>query len=109
MSAAASVVVRPAEPRDSDALGRLGALLLKIHYDFDRDRFLAPGPHAADGYGAFLASEQHDDDVVVLVAERGGEVVGYTYAGVEPKSWKELRDVAGFIHDVVVAEDARGA
>ena len=109
MDTPADVVIRPAEPRDREALGRLGALLLTIHYGFDRERFLAPGPHAAEGYGRFLAGEQHGDDVVVLVAERGGEVVGYTFAGIEPKSWKELRDVAGFIHDVVVDERARGA
>jgi hypothetical protein len=33
--------------------------------------------------------------------------VGYIYAGLEPLSWKELRDEAGFIHDVVLAEEAR--
>jgi ribosomal protein S18 acetylase RimI-like enzyme len=45
----------------------------------------------------------------VFVAERAGEVVGYVYAGLEPLSWKELRDAAGFIHDVVVDEAHRGA
>jgi ribosomal protein S18 acetylase RimI-like enzyme len=35
-------------------------------------------------------------------------VVGYVYAGLEPQSWKELRDAAGFVHDVVVEEGARG-
>ena len=29
------------------------------------------------------------------------------YAGIEPQSWKELRDAAGFIHDVVVAAEAQ--
>jgi GNAT superfamily N-acetyltransferase len=33
----------------------------------------------------------------------------YMYAAVEPMSWKELRDDAGFIHDVVVLEEARRA
>ena len=31
----------------------------------------------------------------------------YVYAGVEGQNWKELREEAGFIHDVVVAPDAR--
>ena len=43
----------------------------------------------------------------MLVAERGGDVVGYVYAGIEPLSWKELRDAAGFVHDMVV--DQAGA
>ena len=30
------------------------------------------------------------------------------YAGIEPLSWKELRDEAGFIHDIVVDESHRG-
>jgi GNAT superfamily N-acetyltransferase len=36
-------------------------------------------------------------------------VVGYAYAAIEPLSWKELRDRAGFVHDLVVREDQRGA
>jgi GNAT superfamily N-acetyltransferase len=34
-------------------------------------------------------------------------VIGYVYAGIEPQSWKELRESAGFIHDVVVAPEAQ--
>ena len=44
----------------------------------------------------------------LLVADHGGEVVGYVYAALEPHSWKELREAAGFIHDVAVAEEYRG-
>src|SRR5437868_9893530 len=107
-AAPAPVVVRRADARDLPALGRLGALLMRVHYAFDQQRFLAPGPHPEEGYGRFLAS-QHGDDVAVFVAERDGRVIGYVYAGIEPRSWKELRDVAGFIHDVVVDETDRGA
>ncbi len=42
-----------------------------------------------------------------MVAEIDGEVAGYVYAGVEPLSWKELRDEAGFVHDLLVADAAR--
>ncbi len=103
----AALVIRPADPGDLPTLGRLGALLIRVHHAFDERRFLAPGPHSEEGYGRFLAAQQ-GDDVAVLVAERDGRVVGYVYAGIEPRSWKELRDVAGFIHDVVVDEGARG-
>jgi ribosomal protein S18 acetylase RimI-like enzyme len=47
-----------------------------------------------------------EDDVAIFVAEQDGQVVGYVYAGLEPQSWKELREAAGFIHDVIV--DAAG-
>lgn len=94
--------IRPASAGDREALGRLGALLMRVHYGFDTHRFLAPGDHAEDGYAAFLTSQLDDPDVLVLVAVDGDRVLGYVYAGVEPMSWRELRDRAGFIHDLVV-------
>jgi ribosomal protein S18 acetylase RimI-like enzyme len=103
------VIIRPATPSDVPSLGRLGALLVRGHHAFDPARFMAPGPSIEEGYGWFLGSQLADPDVVVLVAERAGAVVGYVYAGLEPQSWKELRDAAGFVHDVVVDETARRA
>jgi ribosomal protein S18 acetylase RimI-like enzyme len=99
--------VRRATEADTQQLGRLGALLMRTHYTFDPKRFLPPGPHPEEGYGRFLRSQLHDDNVVVFVAEREGRVVGYIYAALEPLSWKELRDACGFIHDVAVDESAR--
>src|SRR5262245_48157800 len=96
----APVTLRPAEPRDAPALGRLDD-------GFDRRRCLAPTEHIEEGYGRFLTSHLGDQDVLVLVAERAGEVVGYAYAAVEPWSWQELREVAGFVHDVIVADEER--
>jgi len=66
-----------------------------------------PGTDAADGYAWFLGRQLKDDDVVIFVAEQDGEVIGYVYAGLEPISWKELRDACGFVHDVVVDERGR--
>jgi ribosomal protein S18 acetylase RimI-like enzyme len=80
---------------------------MKTHYAFDKRRFMAPGANPAEGYSWFLGSQLHEKDVIVLVAERGGVVVGYVYAGLEPRSWKELREPAGFIHDVAVEESSR--
>jgi GNAT superfamily N-acetyltransferase len=108
MSGAVAIVIRRATEQDAPALGRLGAKLMRVHHDFDRERFFAPGKNPESGYGRFLASQLASDDSVVFVAERAGEIVGYVYAGVEPRSWKEVRDVAGFVHDVLVVESARG-
>jgi ribosomal protein S18 acetylase RimI-like enzyme len=102
-----NVLVRAATRADLPALGRLGAMLMRTHYAFDPLRFLSPGDSPEEGYAWFLGSQLEGNDVVVLVAEEAGTVVGYVYAGVEPLSWKELRDEAGFIHDIAVDEPAR--
>lgn len=101
--------IRRAARADIPALGRLGALLLRAHHDFDPQRFMAPTDGTEEGYGWFLGTQLRDPESVVLVAERDGEVVGYTYAALEPQSWKELREACGFIHDVAVDERARHA
>jgi GNAT superfamily N-acetyltransferase len=103
------LTVRRAEPRDATALGALGATLMRTHYAFDPQRFLPAGDHAEREYGSFLCSHLDDADAVVLVAELDGRIVGYAFAGLEPMSWKELRGPAGFIHDVMVEDDERGA
>jgi ribosomal protein S18 acetylase RimI-like enzyme len=102
-----AVLIRPAEPSDISALGRLGAALVRAHHAFDAHRFLTPTPGLEEGYAHFLRTQLAQADVAIFVAERAGAIVGYVYAAVEPRSWKELRDVAGFIHDVVVAPGAR--
>ncbi len=102
-----AVVIRKAEPRDLESLGRLGAMLMRTHYEFDSLRFLAPHPGLEQGYASFLGSRIDSPDDVVLVAEKDGRVAGYTFAALEPMSWKELRGPAGFIHDVAVDEPDR--
>jgi ribosomal protein S18 acetylase RimI-like enzyme len=101
--------IRRAVRADLPALGRLGAMLLNAHYAFDAQRFMAPGDDPESGYAWFLGTQLRRKDVAVFVAERGGDVVGYVYAGLEPQSWKELREAAGFVHDVAVAPAARGS
>ena len=104
-----AITIRPAEPSDLIALGKLGASLMRTHFEFDRHRFLSPDEGAEAGYGEFLGTQLRADDTVVMVAEVDGEVAGYVYAGVEPLSWKELRDEAGFVHDLLVSDQARNS
>ena len=101
------VVIRRASRADLPALGRLGAHLVRTHHAWDPQRFMAGGDDVESGYAWFLGTQLQREDVVVFVAERGGVVVGYVYAGLEEASWMELRDAAGFIHDVVVEESGR--
>src|SRR5688572_32876225 len=104
MTGGNGITIRPATRRDLPALGRLGARLLRAHHAFDPARFMAPGADPEGGYAWFLGTQIAEADVAVLVAERADAIVGYVYAGLEPQSWKELREPAGFVHDVVVDE-----
>jgi len=107
MSEAPSIVVRSATPEDAPALGRLGALLVSLHHGFDPDRFIAPSPRTEQGYGRFLVSQLGRKEVIVLVAEERGAVLGYTYAGLEGNDWMALRGPAGVIYDIVVDPERR--
>jgi ribosomal protein S18 acetylase RimI-like enzyme len=95
-------VIRPAVPSDVPALGRLGALLVRTHHDFDPKRFIAATPQTEHGYASFLGTQLDKPDVIVLVAERNGDVAGYTYAGVEGRDYMSLRGPAGVLYDIVV-------
>ena len=79
-----AIAIRRATKADIPGLGRLGALLLRTHYQFDRHRFMAPGSHPEEGYAWFLGTQLREEDVVVFVAERESSIVGYVYAGLEP-------------------------
>ena len=102
------IAIRPAVAGDLPVLGRLGALLVRQHHEFDPARFLAPSPQTEQGYARFLRTQLARPDVVVLVAERGGQVLGYTYAGLEGTDYMALRGPAGALYDIVVEPAARG-
>jgi ribosomal protein S18 acetylase RimI-like enzyme len=99
--------VRPARPADAQALGRMGAALVRQHHGFDTQRFMLPEDVEA-GYRWWLSKELKSKEALVLVAERDGEVIGYVYARVEARDWATLRDSHGGLHDIWVEESARG-
>ncbi len=107
-SAPDDVTIRPARPADLAAVGRLGALLIRTHHDFDAERFIAAAPESEHMYAAFLGRQLQERSVVVLVAERDGLVVGYTYAGLEGPDYMVLRGPAGVLYDIVVDPAERG-
>jgi ribosomal protein S18 acetylase RimI-like enzyme len=77
-------------------------MLVAEHHDFDSRRFIAPIPDLAERYGQFLLSQLARDGMLVLVAEREDEVVGYAYAGMEGNDYMALRGPAGVLYDLVV-------
>src|SRR5215208_8071219 len=103
-----AVDIRPATRADLAAIGRLGALLVRVHHDLDPERFMAATSRTAQGYGSFLGTQLDEPDIIILVAEREGEVIGYTYAGVEGTDYMSLRGPAGVLHDIVVDPAHRG-
>jgi len=103
-----AVSIRPAAPADLKAIGRLGALLVRMHHDLDPERFIAAMPETEERYGSFLGTQLEKPSIVLLVAERGGEVVGYTYSGVEGYDYMALRGPAGVLYDIVVDAAHRG-
>ena len=100
--------IRPAAKSDEAALGRYGGALMRLHHEFDPQRFIMT-EHPEQGYGRFLVSQLDEPESVVLVAEVDGEVLGYAFASLEGMSWMELRGPCGFVHDVYVDERVRRA
>jgi ribosomal protein S18 acetylase RimI-like enzyme len=98
----AAVNIRSATPADMTAIGKLGALLVRTHHDFDPRRFIAATPSTEKQYGSFLGTQLGEPNIIILVAERDGDVLGYTYAGVEGNDYMALRGPAGVLYDIVV-------
>lgn len=99
--------VRRAMPADLPSIGRLGALLVEEHHDFDPQRFIAARPGTPEGYASFISTQLEDPDRAVLVADDKGDVVGYAYAAVEGYDYMALRGPAGVLHDIIVDPEHR--
>lgn len=102
-------VVRPAARTDLPRIGRLGAQLVAEHHDFDARRFLAAKNRTPTDYAAFMSSQLNDPNVIILVAEVNGDVIGYAYGAVEDYDYMSLRGPAGVLHDLIVDPENRGA
>ena len=103
-----TITVRTMTAEDLPAAAQLAGKLVRMHHELDPLRFLdLANPEA--GYARYFAGELKSDAVVLLVAERsGGKIVGYAYGRLEPRSYNELLDACGKLHDVYVDESARG-
>ena len=100
--------VRRATFADLPRIGRLGTLLVEEHYDFDSLRFLATRNRTPADYAAFMSTQLDEPDIIVLVADINGDVIGYSYSAVEGYDYMSLRGPAGVLHDVIVDPDYRG-
>lgn len=97
-----SITVRPGTQADVPALGRLGALLVRTHHEFDPSRFIPASPRTERGYASWLDSQLRNPQVVILVAESNAEVLGYSYSEIDGSDYMSLRGPAGVLHDLVI-------
>ena len=101
------VTVRPATPRDLDALAWMGAELARIHHGFDPLRFMY-GEGFERGYRSWFAQELANADVCFrVVDDEAGAAVGYVYGRLEGKDWADLLDDHAALIDIYVKPDAR--
>ena len=103
-----STTIRSAQSSDLPSLGRLGASLVRLHHALDAERFIPATAETEAGYAAFLGTQLDDPDVVMLVAEHEGEIVGYVWGGLEGMDYMALRGPAGALYDIVVDPGYRG-
>ena len=69
---------------------------------------LMPPMRNATNSSATATIHIDEPNVVILVAEREGEVIGFTYAGLEGTDYLALRGPAGALYDIVVDPAHRG-
>ena len=100
-------LIRRATRDDLPHIGRLGALLVAEHHDFDARRFLAATSQTKDGYAWFLGTQLDAPNAAVFVAEQNAEVIGYTYVSAESYDYMSLRGPAGVLQDIVVDPEHR--
>ena len=100
--------LRPAVPGDEPELGRLAGILVRMHSAWNPRRFLTIDDVDA-GYGRWLGKEARDPHALVVVAERGPEIIGYLYARFERRDFNQLLGPHAVLHDILVDESARHA
>ena len=102
-----TIQIRKATARDLPKIAKLAGELVRQHHDFDAKRFLfIENPEV--GYAWWFGKELENKKALIVCALLDRKIVGYAYARLEPKDWNALLDAHGALHDILVAEAARG-
>lgn len=104
---AETVTIRVAAAADLPGLCQLAGELVQQHIGYDAGRYQPPAD-LVDAYAELFAQHVGKPGSVLLVADAGGEPVGYVFGAVEPPSLVALTGRAGWIHDLYVSPSARG-
>jgi len=107
MSSGTTVTVREAADGDLDRVGELWAEMVDFHHDLDA-RFWVRKPDGNDIFRIWMDSAHGDETRMVLVAEAGGDVVGFVHGqiGGSPPPMEDR--VIGMITDIAIAFSHRG-
>ncbi len=97
-----NVTIRTATPADRAAIGRLWQELMEFHYQLDPERFELT-EDALEIHLRWLDEWLADPDRIVLVADTGGEIVGYIMGNPDEGPPVYKRRWHGAIHDTCVA------
>lgn len=103
---AQALAIRRMQEADLGQVARMAAALVRLHHRWDPQRFMLLEP-IEEGYRRFLRSQLGEEQVLLLVASRAEQIVGYLYGGLEERNWNLLLDRCGAVHDVFVEERQR--
>lgn len=92
---------------DLPAVGVLAGQLVRMHHEWDRLRFFITA-EPEKGYQRWFATQLEREDTMLLVAEDAEGIAAYAYARMEERSYNDLRDACAMLHDILVADRARG-
>ena len=101
-----NISLREARSDDLPTLGKLAGHLVRMHHGLDERRFIIP-ENVEEGYARWFAKELAREEVVLVVAEHAGVIVGYAYGRLEERDWNQLLDACGALHDIWVEEGER--
>jgi ribosomal protein S18 acetylase RimI-like enzyme len=101
-----AMIIRALKPEDLRRVGELAGQLVRQHHETDPERFFSI-PNVERGYAEYFRSQLKDKNAVLLVAEEGDAILGYSYGRLEPRDWNMLLDEHGAIHDILVDPAAR--
>jgi ribosomal protein S18 acetylase RimI-like enzyme len=106
--------IRHATRADLRSIVDLAIQLGRQHQSYDPARFrlnVFGGEERAlrATYETFFEEALVDRSAVVLVATRADQVVGYAFGRVEPASFVDLCDEAGWVHDLCVSPELQGS
>lgn len=96
---------RPAAPGDLPTILGLWRALQTVSAAFEPR--LTPGPTAADWFAEYLRGQMDNENAAVVVAEIGGDVVGYTFGQILRRPTLAAGD-CGYVADLCVRADRRG-
>lgn len=100
-------VIRRAQDGDQMKIAELAIRLFDQHVEYDPERFSTFAN--VDGAARFYRSRFDTPDSAVLVAEMGGEVVGFAYIERDDLNYAELLEKGAWLRDIYVDESARAA